>query len=100
MSRYLSILVFIGLVWGQDILITIDKKEFKGKLLEQSDKNTNFLPDGQKAPQKIPNKLKHKHNFVLAQSRYFNDISSFAVDERSWIFHYQAYRKYYLLCFG
>ena len=31
---------------------------------------------------KIPNKLKHKYNFVLAQSRYFNDISSFAVEPK------------------
>ena len=54
MSRYLSILVFIGLVYGQDILITIDKKESKGKLLEQSDKNTTFLPDGQKNHRKFP----------------------------------------------
>ena len=36
-------------------MLTIDKKEFKGKFLEQSEKNTTFLPDGQKTPQKIPN---------------------------------------------
>ena len=57
MARYISILVFIGFGWGQDVLLTIDKREFKGKLLEQSDKNTTFLPDGQKKPQKIPNRL-------------------------------------------
>ena len=57
MHRYLSILLFIGLAWGQDVLLTIDKKEFKGKLLEQSDKHTTFLLDGQKTPQKIPNRL-------------------------------------------
>ena len=57
MSKYLLLLLFIGLTFGQDLLLTIDKKEFKGKLLEQSDKNTTFLLDGQKAPQKIPNRL-------------------------------------------
>ena len=57
MHRYLSILLFIGLSWGQDVLLTIDKKEFKGKLLEHSDKHTTFLPDGQNTPQKIPNRL-------------------------------------------
>jgi len=56
MRRYI-ILFFIGFAWGQDILLTIDKKEFKGKYLEQSDKYTKFLPDGQKTPQKIPNRL-------------------------------------------
>ena len=55
--KYLSLLLFINLSWGQDILLTIDKKEFKGKYLEQSDKNTKFLPDGQKTPQIIPNRL-------------------------------------------
>ena len=30
----------------------------------------------------VPNKLRHKHNFVLAQSRYFNDVSSFAVNPK------------------
>ena len=55
--RFLSLLLFINLSWGQDILLTIDKKEFKGKYLEQSDKNTKFLPDGQKTPQIIPNRL-------------------------------------------
>ena len=57
MRRFIALLLFIGLAWGQDVLLTIDKKEFKGKLLEQSDKNTTFLPDGQKTPQKIPNRL-------------------------------------------
>ncbi len=57
MARYFTLLLFIGLAYGQDILLTIDKKEFKGKLLEQSDENTTFLLDGQKAPQKIPNRL-------------------------------------------
>ena len=57
MKKYLILLLFIGLAWGQDVLLTIDKKEFKGKLLEQSDKHTTFLPNGQKTPQKIPNRL-------------------------------------------
>ncbi len=32
--------------------------------------------------ERIPNKLKHKHNSVLAQSRYFNDISAFATNPK------------------
>ena len=44
MPRYLSLLLFIGLACGQDVLLTIDKKESKGKLIEQSDKNITFLP--------------------------------------------------------
>ena len=57
MNKYLTLLLFIGLAWGQDVLFTIDKKEFKGKLLEQSYKNITFLPNGQKTAQKIPNRL-------------------------------------------
>ena len=45
------------------------------KLLKSLNLDLKLLPS-------IPNKLRHKHNFVLAQSRYFNDVSSFAVNPK------------------
>ena len=45
------------------------------KLLKSLNLDLKSLPS-------IPNKLRHKHNFVLAQSRYFNDVSSFAVNPK------------------
>ena len=45
------------------------------KLLKSLNLELKSLPS-------VPNKLRHKHNFVLAQSRYFNDVSSFAVNPK------------------
>ena len=45
------------------------------KLLKSLNLDLKSLPS-------VPNKLRHKHNFVLAQSRYFNDVSSFAVNPK------------------
>lgn len=45
------------------------------KLLKSLNQDLKSLPS-------VPNKLRHKHNFVLAQSRYFNDVSSFAVNPK------------------
>jgi len=45
------------------------------KLLKSLNMDLKSLPS-------VPNKLRHKHNFVLAQSRYFNDVSSFAVNPK------------------
>ena len=45
------------------------------KLLKSVNLDLKSLPS-------VPNKLRHKHNFVLAQSRYFNDVSSFAVNPK------------------
>jgi hypothetical protein len=35
-----------------------------------------------KAEGKVSNKLRHRFNFMSAQSRYFNDISSFATNPK------------------
>ena len=45
------------------------------KLLKSLNLDLKSLPS-------VPNKLRHKHNFVLAQSRRFNDVSSFAVNPK------------------
>ena len=57
MVRYLTLLFLIGLVNGQDILVAVDGKEFKGRLIQQEDKYLFFLPDGLKETQKIPIRL-------------------------------------------
>jgi len=57
MHRYLSLLLFIGLAWGQDVLVAVDGKECKGKLLEQEKEYLFFLPDGAKEAQKLSIRL-------------------------------------------
>ena len=57
MVRCLSLLLFIGLAWGQDVLVAVDGKEHKGKLLEQEEEYLFFLPDGAKQAQKLPIRL-------------------------------------------
>ena len=57
MVRYISLLLFIGLAWGQDVLVAVDGKEHKGKLLEQEEEYLFFLPDGAKQAQKLPIRL-------------------------------------------
>ena len=42
MVRYISLLLFIGLAWGQDVLVAVDGKEHKGKLLEQEEEYLFF----------------------------------------------------------
>ena len=57
MVRYFTLLLFIGLAWGQDVLVAVDGKEHKGKLLEQEEEYLFFLPDGAKQAQKLPIRL-------------------------------------------
>ena len=57
MVRYFTLLLFIGLAWGQDVLVAVNGKEYKGKLLEQEDEYLFFLPDGAKQAQKLPIRL-------------------------------------------
>ena len=58
------------------------EKYFSSGSIKYGQKALKALNNEIKLLKKIPNKLKHKHNFVLAQSRYFNDISSFAVEPK------------------
>ena len=57
MVRYFTLLLVIGLAWGQDVLVAVDGKEYKGKLLEQEEGYLFFLPDGAKQAQKLPIRL-------------------------------------------
>ena len=41
------------MAWGQDVLVAVDGKEYKGKLLEQEEEYLFFLPDGAKEAQKL-----------------------------------------------
>ena len=54
MTKHLTLLLFIGLIWGQDVLVGVDGKEFKGRLVEKEDRYLFFFPDGAKQAQKIP----------------------------------------------
>ena len=58
------------------------EKYFSTGSIKYGQKALKAINNEIKLLKKIPNKLKHKHNFVLAQSRYFNDISSFAVEPK------------------
>ena len=51
------LLIFIASVSAKDVLVAVDAKEFKGKLLEQDKEYVFFKPDGAQQSQKIPIRL-------------------------------------------
>ena len=63
---------------------SLDKaeKHFEAGEIRLAQKIVNEVSRSIKAEGKVSNKLKHRFNFMSAQSRYFNDISSFATNPK------------------
>ena len=54
MVRYISLLLFIGMMFGQDVLKTVSGKEYKGKYLKAEGGKVFFIPEGASSPTQIP----------------------------------------------
>ena len=54
MKRFLPLLMFTGLLFGQDVLITIGGSQAKGKFIEVTEKHIVFQQSGIPVPSKIP----------------------------------------------
>ena len=63
---------------------SLDKaeKHFEAGEIRSAQKIVNEVSRSIRAEGKVSNKLKHRFNFMSAQSRYFNDISSFATNPK------------------
>ena len=63
---------------------SLDKAEqhFEAGEIRLAQKLVNEVSRSMKAEGKVSNKLRHRFNFMSAQSRYFNDISSFATNPK------------------
>ena len=63
---------------------SLDKaeKHFEAGEIRLAQKLVNEVSRTMKAEGKVSNKLRHRFNFMSAQSRYFNDISSFATNPK------------------
>lgn len=58
------------------------EKLFTDGSIKKAQKNLRDTLSLVKKEKKVPNKLRHKINFVVAQSRYFDEISSFATNPK------------------
>jgi hypothetical protein len=54
MVRYITLLLFIGVMFGQDVLKTISGKEYKGKYLKAEGGKVFFIPEGANSPTQVP----------------------------------------------
>ena len=54
MKRFLPLLMLAGLLFGQDVLITIGGSQAKGKFIEVTEKHVVFQQSGIPVPSKIP----------------------------------------------
>ena len=54
MIRYISLLLFIGMMFGQDVLKTVSGKEYKGKYLKTEGGKVFFIPEGASSPTQVP----------------------------------------------
>ena len=54
MVRYISLLLFIGMMFGQDVLKTVSGKEYKGKYLKAEGGKVFFIPEGASSPTQVP----------------------------------------------
>jgi soluble cytochrome b562 len=63
---------------------SLDKaeKHFEAGEIRLAQKLVNEVSRSMKAEGKVSNKLRHRFNFMSAQSRYFNDIASFATNPK------------------
>ena len=63
---------------------SLDKaeKHFEAGEIRLAQRLVNEVSKSMKSEGKVSNKLRHRFNFMSAQSRYFNDISSFATNPK------------------
>ena len=68
----------------KEILKSIEQAElhFEEGAIRDGQKLVNKIRNSFKNLEKTPNKLRHKFNFILAQSRYFDDVSSYAANPK------------------
>ena len=58
------------------------EQHFEAGEIRNGQKLVNEVSRSIRAEGKVSNKLRHRFNFMSAQSRYFNDISSFATNPK------------------
>ena len=58
------------------------EQHFEAGEIRNGQKIVNEVSRSIRAEGKVSNKLRHRFNFMSAQSRYFNDISSFATNPK------------------
>ena len=68
----------------KEILKSIEQAElhFEEGAIREGQKLVSRIRHSFNNLEKIPNKLRHKFNFILAQSKYFDDISSYAANPK------------------
>jgi exonuclease SbcC len=69
---------------NKDLFKELDKAEklFQDGSIKNAQKLVRYVLNESKKLNKVPNKLRHKLNFSLAQSRYFDDVSAFAANPK------------------
>ena len=69
---------------SQDLFKQLDEAEslFSKGSIKVAQKKVREVISKSKELDKIPNKLRHKINFAIGQSRYFDDMSSFATNPK------------------
>ncbi|MGA0412991.1 MAG: DUF349 domain-containing protein [Candidatus Puniceispirillales bacterium] len=69
---------------SQDLFKQLDEAEslFSKGSIKVAQKKVREVISNSKELDKIPNKLRHKINFAIGQSRYFDDMSSFATNPK------------------
>ena len=69
---------------SQDLFKQLDEAEslFSKGSIKVAQKKVREVISQSKELDKIPNKLRHKINFAIGQSRYFDDMSSFATNPK------------------
>ena len=68
----------------KEILKSIEQAElhFEEGAIREGQKLVSRIRHSYNNIEKIPNKLRHKFNFILAQSKYFDDVSSYAANPK------------------
>ena len=69
---------------SQDLFKQLDEAEslFTKGLIKDAQKKVREVITISKELNKVPNKLRHKLNFAIGQSRYYDDMSSFATNPK------------------
>ena len=69
---------------SQDLFKQLDEAEalFSKGSIKIAQKKVREVISKSKELDKVPNKLRHKLNFAIGQSRYFDDVSSFATNPK------------------
>ncbi len=68
----------------KEILKSIEQAElhFEEGAIREGQKLVSRIRHSFNNLEKIPNKLRHKFNFIHAQSKYFDDVSSYAANPK------------------